>query len=129
MDYLVMTSSPPPLKILQKVNFEKDNGLFKAILKNQKREQIYDIKRLFFQEHVPRSSFGIRASNFIPKAVFFDFDSTIIEEESMTVLANRIHPKNDISKITELAMAGRLSFKQSLEKRLLSLKGVKKNVK
>lgn len=57
------------------------------------------------------------------KLACFDMDSTLIQHEVMDELAYRFGIGEQISAITESAMRGELSFKQSFEQRLSCLKG------
>lgn len=57
------------------------------------------------------------------KLACFDMDSTLIQHEVMDELAYRYGIGEKISAITESAMRGEISFKQSFEKRLACLEG------
>lgn len=57
------------------------------------------------------------------KLVCFDMDSTLIQHEVMDELAFNYGIGEEISAITESAMRGEISFKQSFEQRLACLKG------
>jgi phosphoserine phosphatase len=57
------------------------------------------------------------------KLACFDMDSTLIQHEVMDELAYRYGIGEKISAITELAMRGEISFKESFEQRLSCLKG------
>lgn len=61
------------------------------------------------------------------KAMFFDMDATVIEEESLVSLAKGMPSDviERIEKITEASMRGELSFEESLFKRVKFLRGLK----
>jgi phosphoserine phosphatase len=56
--------------------------------------------------------------------VVLDVDSTLIQQEVIELLANQIGVMPEVKKITDLAMAGEIDFKQSLEKRVSLLAGL-----
>lgn len=58
------------------------------------------------------------------KAVFFDMDSTVIHQESIVELAAYAGTSEEVSRITERAMAGELDFKESLRRRVATLAGL-----
>ena len=59
------------------------------------------------------------------KLVVIDFDSTLINEEGLNVLAKLCSDRvaNRIAKITEAAMRGEIPFEESLVKRITALRG------
>jgi phosphoserine phosphatase len=61
---------------------------------------------------------------FSMKLAVFDFDSTLMDGETIDFLANELGIKDEVSSITELAMAGKLDFFESLSKRVALLKGL-----
>ena len=64
-----------------------------------------------------------RAANTAKHLVCFDMDSTLIQHEVMDELAYRHGIGEKISAITESAMRGEISFRQSFDQRLACLKG------
>jgi len=54
----------------------------------------------------------------------FDFDSTLMDGETIDLLAKELGFQDEVSKITEMAMSGNLSFFESLTKRVSLLKGL-----
>jgi len=58
------------------------------------------------------------------KLCVFDFDSTLMDGETIDFLALKIGAQEEVSKITELAMAGELDFFESLTTRIELLKGL-----
>ncbi|MFK7824875.1 MAG: phosphoserine phosphatase SerB [Oligoflexales bacterium] len=72
----------------------------------------------------PQISMGIKPKGFLPKAVFSDVDATLIPCESIEKLAEAKGCLKEVHKITELAMLGKLDFKQALETRLRLLVGL-----
>jgi phosphoserine phosphatase len=52
------------------------------------------------------------------KLVALDFDSTLVQEESLNMLAASIGKEEEVSKITHRAMSGDLEFEESLRLRL-----------
>jgi phosphoserine phosphatase len=62
------------------------------------------------------------------KALFFDMDATVIVEESLVEIAAERGVSAEIHRITELAMEGKLDFKEALLQRVLLLKGTPKKL-
>jgi len=60
--------------------------------------------------------------------VVLDVDSTLIQQEVIELLANRIGIMPEVKMITDLAMAGHLDFEQSLVQRVSLLKGLSTDV-
>jgi phosphoserine phosphatase len=58
------------------------------------------------------------------KLAVFDFDSTLMDGETIDFLAREIGIEDEVSKITEAAMSGRLDFFESLTTRVALLKGL-----
>jgi len=61
------------------------------------------------------------------KLAVFDFDSTLMDGETIDFLAKELELEEEVAKITELAMAGELDFFESLIKRVSLLKGLKES--
>ena len=58
------------------------------------------------------------------KLAVFDFDSTLMDGETIDILAFEFGLGDEVNKITEEAMSGRLDFFQSLIQRVALLKGM-----
>ncbi len=58
------------------------------------------------------------------KLAVFDFDSTLMDGETIDFLAEALGIKEQVAKITEEAMSGRLDFFESLTTRVALLKGL-----
>jgi len=58
------------------------------------------------------------------KLAVFDFDSTLMDGETIDFLANELGIGEDVSKITLQAMSGKLDFFESLTTRVALLKGL-----
>jgi len=58
------------------------------------------------------------------KLAVFDFDSTLMDGETIDFLANELGIKDEVSNITERAMNGELDFFESLTTRVKLLKGL-----
>ena len=58
------------------------------------------------------------------KLAVFDFDSTLMDGETIDFFAEELGIREDVSKITEEAMSGRLDFFESLQQRVGLLKGL-----
>lgn len=87
------------------------------------------------QEHITLAESAIRSgltagiittSTIKPKALFFDMDGTVIEEESLVEISKSAGKERQIGLITEKAMAGELDFTESLRARLKLLEGTTK---
>ncbi|WP_424712507.1 phosphoserine phosphatase SerB [Malaciobacter marinus] len=61
------------------------------------------------------------------KLAVFDFDSTLMDGETIDFLAKPLGLEEKVAKITEEAMAGRLDFFESLIQRVSLLKGLEYN--
>lgn len=59
------------------------------------------------------------------KLAVFDFDSTLMDGETLEFLAREIGIETEVKKITDKAMRGELDFFESLIKRVSLLKGLK----
>jgi phosphoserine phosphatase len=58
------------------------------------------------------------------KLCVFDFDSTLMDGETIDFLADSLGIKDEVASITEEAMSGRLDFFESINKRVSLLKGL-----
>ena len=58
------------------------------------------------------------------KLAVFDFDSTLMDGETIDFLAKELGLEEKVSLITEEAMSGRLDFFESLSTRVALLKGL-----
>ena len=58
------------------------------------------------------------------KLAVFDFDSTLMDGETIDFLANELGIKEQVAHITEEAVSGRLDFFESLTTRVSLLKGL-----
>ena len=58
------------------------------------------------------------------KLCVFDFDSTLMDGETIDFLADELGIRDEVSKITEEAMSGRLDFFESITERVGLLKGL-----
>ncbi|MBQ7675893.1 MAG: phosphoserine phosphatase SerB, partial [Campylobacter sp.] len=59
------------------------------------------------------------------KLCVFDFDSTLMDGETITEFARSVGKEKEVADITRRAMAGELDFFESLVERVAYLKGVK----
>jgi len=62
------------------------------------------------------------------RLVAFDMDSTLIEAEVIDELAKEAGVGDEVSRITELAMQGKLDFNESFKQRMALLKGLDESV-
>ena len=58
------------------------------------------------------------------KLAVLDFDSTLMDGETIDILADHVGKKAEVEALTELAMRGELDFFQSLQQRAALLKGM-----
>lgn len=58
------------------------------------------------------------------KLAVFDFDSTLMDGETLEFLAKELGIDKDVREITDLAMRGEIDFFESLQKRVSLLKGL-----
>jgi len=59
------------------------------------------------------------------KLAIFDFDSTLMDGETIEFIANEVGLRSEIAEITEKAMQGEMDFFESLTMRVARLKGIK----
>lgn len=59
------------------------------------------------------------------KLAVFDFDSTLMDGETIEIIADELGLREEVAKITARAMAGELDFFDSLTYRVSLLKGIK----
>lgn len=57
------------------------------------------------------------------KLCIFDFDSTLMDGETIEHFAKSVNKENEVAKITSMAMRGEIDFFESLQKRVALLKG------
>jgi phosphoserine phosphatase len=62
------------------------------------------------------------------RLVVFDMDSTLIQGEAINELADVAGVGDQVAKITEAGMQGKIDFKESLTQRVAILKGLEENV-
>ncbi len=62
------------------------------------------------------------------KLAVFDFDSTLMDGETIEFLAREVGIEEQVKKITDSAMQGELDFFESLTRRVSLLKGLDINV-
>jgi len=60
----------------------------------------------------------------VKKLAVFDFDSTLMDGETIDFLASKLGFEEEVAKITELAMQGHIDFFESLKERVKFLKGL-----
>lgn len=58
------------------------------------------------------------------KAVFFDMDATVIQQETINEIARVAGSSHEVEAITEKAMTGAIDFQKALEMRVATLKGL-----
>lgn len=61
------------------------------------------------------------------KLAVFDFDSTLMDGETIDILAENYGVGNEVLKITASAMRGELDFFESLQRRVFMLKGMEES--
>lgn len=61
------------------------------------------------------------------KLAVFDFDSTLMDGETIEFLAEEMGVSEEVAKVTKKAMEGELDFYESLKKRVKLLEGMPKN--
>jgi len=71
-----------------------------------------------------RGNKGISRRNIMSKLAVFDFDSTLMDGETIDFFAEVLGFKEEVVAITERAMAGELDFYASLVERVALLKGL-----
>ena len=91
-------------------------------------DKINNFKLKNLQKRIPKfkADFCIQDSSNRKKKVFItDMDGTIIENETLNDIANFLGKGDEVKKITELGLKGRLDFSTSLENRVYLLKGLR----
>lgn len=72
----------------------------------------------------PACTLLFKPAGFRPRALFIDMDSTLIREESLDELARARGRYAQVARITEEAMAGRMSFPEAFQQRMALLAGI-----
>ena len=62
------------------------------------------------------------------KAIFFDMDATVIHQESIVELSKAAGKQDEVEKITEEAMAGKIDFEEALRQRVAMLEGLPSSI-
>ena len=62
------------------------------------------------------------------RLIVFDVDSTLIQQEVIEMLADRVGARDAVAAITDAAMRGELDFAESLRQRVATLKGLPASV-
>jgi phosphoserine phosphatase len=62
------------------------------------------------------------------RLIVFDVDSTLIQQEVIEMLADRVGARDSVAAITEAAMRGEMDFAESLRQRVATLKGLPASV-
>ena len=62
------------------------------------------------------------------RLIVFDVDSTLIQQEVIEMLADRVGARDAVAAITQAAMRGELDFAESLRQRVATLKGLPASV-
>jgi len=80
------------------------------------------------QEYGSAFSVGWRSDQQKIRAIFFDMDSTMVEEETLVEMAATIGRRDEVSRITESAMCGEMDFVTSLQRRLALMAGTDQQI-
>jgi phosphoserine phosphatase len=123
------------IKVIKKYLFSIDIKLIKtSLLKNNKASDFYfsdelknfKLKNLKKRLEKIKVDFCFQKSSQRKKKVFItDMDGTIIENETLNDIANFLGKGEQVKKITDLGLKGRLDFSTSLENRVHLLKGLR----
>lgn len=88
-------------------------------------EQLRALPIDFWQHcHLHNITCGFRDTQTRIKAVFFDMDRTVVQEESIVELAHLADKKDEIARLTEQGMAGILSYQEVYARRIKMLSAV-----
>ena len=122
-----------PNKVISSMPFEELNSYgawhkvsseqYYLVAKNPSEQLRLDVQKLFPICREKKACLGTRLHRWRPKAAFFDMDSTLVREETLDEIAHAYGVLDKVKNITELAMAGKMDFKESLTQRLATLKG------
>ena len=105
---------------------KESNGCFFYEVASQNGRVSQFVKQVFrrlFQQGV---AIGLRPDRFKPQAFFFDFDETIIEQESFVNIAQALGLSDQVAHLTSQAMTGNTAFASSFNQRLAMFKGLSK---
>ncbi len=86
-----------------------------------------DILEIAYRHKVDLAIVRDNVFRFNKRLIIFDMDSTLIQREVIEELAGLCDAREEVKKITEEAMNGKLDFTQSLEKRVSMLKGLQRH--
>ncbi len=103
----------------------EDNECYEILFKSNNTNKI----NLLLQSKMPKyiDCVLVPKKNRRKKLLLADMDSTIIKEETLDEIARNIGLHDKISRITDLAMDGKINFVDALNERVWALKGVKSN--
>lgn len=74
---------------------------------------------------IPKEVYNLCQNPKIPKLAVFDLDSTLIQMEVIdTLAASKPEIAEEVARITEESMAGRIDFRESLTRRVALLEGI-----
>jgi len=123
------------IKVIKKYLLSIDIKLIKtSLLKNNKASDFFfsdelknfKLKNLKKRLETIKVDFCFQKSSQRKKKVFItDMDGTIIENETLNDIANFLGKGEQVKKITDLGLKGRLDFSTSLENRVHLLKGLR----
>ncbi len=86
-----------------------------------------DILEIAYRHKVDLAIVKDNVFRFNKRLIIFDMDSTLIQKEVIEELAGLCDAREEVKKITDEAMEGKLDFTQSLEKRVSMLKGLSRH--
>jgi len=88
------------------------------------REGLVRLRKNLSEEKIDVISFGDGFLTGIPKLIFMDMDSTVIQEEVIDELAREHGVFDEVQAVTKTAMEGGMDFDSSLRLRVNKLKGL-----
>ena len=86
------------------------------------------LTRVAAEESVDVSLEGTSLERRAKRLIVFDVDSTLIQQEVIEMLAERVGAHEEVAAITDAAMRGELDFAESLRRRVATLKGLPASV-
>lgn len=95
-----------------------------SALEFQAAKELEELQARVREVYSPERTIGACPQDWRAKAVFFDMDATVIEEESLVALSKAAGTEKEVARITTAAMGGAMDFGTALRERLALVSGL-----
>ena len=110
MDYTISCSHLPEPDLKHIGTFFKQRNIHTCNFKLPENTEITAISNICKNHYSSQRAIGLKKTNFIPQAIFFDMDGTLIRQESSVELARKVGKYELFDMLTKEAMQGQVSF-------------------